>query len=222
MNIHLIIVIMAVLAELLGAVIFLNTRDTIVRMLLSCLGLGFVLVIVFMDILPDAGVYDVARFPYGFLIVLAGALGMYAVGRLGKYLGNYAAVVGLGFHNFCEGVEVAALSAISPVLVIGFLLHKLPEGMVSFSLLDGVEDMVRFLIAFLIALLIPLGAVIPIPGRLEQPVMAFGAGVILLVVSRLLAMIVSGHLATARQLLPKIATAIVIGAVIGGVSCLIA
>ena len=147
---------------------------------------------------------------------------MFAVGYLGKYIGNYAAVLGLGFHNFCEGVEVAALSAISPILVIGFLLHKLPEGMVSFSLLDGLKDRVRFLVAFLIALLIPLGALLPLPERLEQPVMAFGAGVIILVVSRLLSIVISGHIQTARQELPKILAVTVIGAIIGGVSCLIA
>jgi ZIP family zinc transporter len=188
---------------------------------LSCLGLGFVLAIVFMDILPDAGVYDAAHFPQGYLIVIAGALCMFAAGYLGKYIGNYAAVLGLGFHNFCEGVEVAALSAISPILVIGFLLHKLPEGMVSFSLLDGLGDRARFLVAFLIALLIPLGAFIPLSARLEQPAMAFGAGVILLVVTRLLTMIISEHYGSARQELPRILTIVAIGAVIGGVSCLL-
>lgn len=231
MVLNLTITSMLVVAELFGALIYLKTKDTFMRMLLSCLGLGFLIAVLFADILPDA----TEDFSNGYYIFIFGALIMcgilYGIRRYGedigdgKYIGNYTAVLGMGFHNFCEGVVITALSSITPILIVGVVLHKLPEGMVSFSLLEGLKDRTRFIVAALIALLIPLGAFIPISEDIAQPTMAFGAGVILVVVSRSLIQIVAEHYRSGTPNIAmnftKIAAATAVGVIFGVVSCLI-
>ena len=223
MSIHIIIVVMAVLSELLGAVIFLKTKKSIARLLLSCLGLGFVVVIVFMDVLPDVDFYKAENLPKGILLCIAGAAAAFGLVKLTKHWGNFAATAGIGLHNFGEGLVIAGLGTISPLLIIGFLLHKLPEGMVSFSILDGFKERTRFLIAAGVALMIPLGALLPIPENVEQPVMTFGAGIILYIASRFAVRVIKDNTGAARPVKWAIITgAAVIGAVVGGISCLIA
>ena len=121
---------------------------------------------------------------------------------------------------------------ISPILAVGAILHKLPEGMVSFSLLDELEDKTRFAIAALIALLIPVGAIIPISESITKPLMALSAGVILYVVGSLLITIISkyyvteidkGKLSKKHDLnITTLSSVAVFGAVIAWISCLMA
>lgn len=173
MSMHLSVVAMAVVAEVAGAVLFYTLKNLVVRSLFSLFSLSFMFVVVFMDLLPDAGVYQQVDAVH-LVLLFGGALLILGVGLVSRYLGNYAAVAGLGFHNLCEGVEIAAIASLSPMVLLGFLLHKLPEGMVSFSLLDGLKDRKRFLFATLVALLIPLGALIPVSETLSQYVTALG------------------------------------------------
>jgi len=212
MNTIIMAITMAV-AELYGAVICLKTKDTFKKMLLTCLGLGFAYAIVLMDILPEA----TEHYPYGFLICAIGALCIYGLDRYGKHIGGHAAVLGMGFHDFCEGAILTALgSTVSPLLILAFILHKLPEGIVSFSLLEGIKDKTRFFIVILISLLIPLGTFIPTPEYIEQPILAFSSGVILFVVSKSLVMIISHY----KYAMPRIAGATAIGAILGVIPCL--
>lgn len=221
MSLHISVLAMAVLAEVAGAVLFYTMKQTSVRAMFSLFSLTFMLVVVFMDLLPDAGVYqqlDLAHLGLFF----SGALLILALGAAGKYLGNYAAVAGMGFHNLCEGVEVAAIASLSPTVLAGFLLHKLPEGMVSFSLLDGMKDGKRFFFATLIALLIPLGALVPISEALTQYVTALGAGVIVMVVIKSMGVQLTMIRKEPQVNLMKWLSIGVSGGAVGVVSCLIA
>ncbi len=213
MNTIIIALTMAV-AELCGAVIYLKTKNTLNRIFLTCLGLGFAYAIVLMDILPDA----TEHYPHGFLICVAGALCLYGLDKYGKHIGGYAAVAGMGFHDFCEGAVLTVLgSTVSPVVLLAFILHKLPEGIISFSLLQGIKDRNKLFILAFISLLIPLGTFIPTPAYIKQPILAFSSGVILFVISKSLVMIISQH----RYAIPKIAGATAAGAILGVIPCLI-
>jgi ZIP family zinc transporter len=221
MGIHGMTVAMATVAELLGAIVFFKTAKSSTRLFLSCLGLGFIIMVIIMDILPDVDLYCPKRLPMGIACCLAGAALAFCIEHLGKRWGNLAATAGIGFHNFGEGVIIAGMSALSPILVIGFLLHKVPEGMVSFSLLEGYRDRTRFLIAAGVALLIPLGALLPIPAGVQRPVMTLGVGVIFFVVCRLVGRIIADNNKSMRPVLWKYAFAAFTGAVVGGVSCVL-
>lgn len=215
---NLLATVLFVSAELLGAVIFLVTKDTMKRMLLSCLGLGFAAAIVISDIIPDS----TENFKYAYLVVILGVASMYLLSKAGKFVGRYSAVLGMGFHNFCEGVVLTAMT-INPIVLIGLILHKLPEGMVTFALLEGKKDKTRFIISGLISLLIPLGALAPIPESIAQPITAFAAGVILYVVTNSMISIIAEHTKNDAPAVIKsrIATTAFIGAILGTVSCLI-
>lgn len=214
---NIIMALIFVAAELTGAVILLKTKDTIKKILLSCVGLGFALAIVFADIIPDATDKYAKISPEFLISIVAGALCAYGIEKIGKHFGNYTAVLGFSFHNFLEGVVLTMTTSISPVFALGAILHKLPEGMASFSLLEGLKDRTKVFIAVLSALMIPLGALITIPENIAQPLMAFGAGVILLVVTRSFKLI-NSTIGVSRY---KIATVTAIGAIIGAASCLI-
>jgi len=213
---NLLATVLFVSAELLGAVIFWATKDTVKRMLLSCLGLGFACSIVITDIIPDS----TENFPYAYLVVILGIASMYLASKVGKFIGKYSAVLGMGFHNFCEGVVLTAMT-INPIVLIGLVLHKLPEGMVTFALLEGKKDKTRFIMSGLISLLIPLGALAPIPEEIAKPITAFAAGVILFVVSTSMINIVTEHAKNNESITSKIATMSFMGAILGTVSCLI-
>lgn len=218
-----------VIAELLGTLIYFKTEDSVKRTLLTCLGLGFAIAVVLLDIIPDA----TEDFASGYWLVAIGFITMLALGFFTKRVGNYSAIIGLAIHNFAEGVIVSTVfGPISPILVVGAVLHKMPEGMVSFSLLEGLKDRTRFAIAALIALLIPLGAIIPISESVTKPLMALSAGVILCVVGSLLIAIVSkyynpeitrGQVSEGSKLnIAKLSSVVVFGAIIAWISCLMA
>lgn len=215
MKASLIVAIMMVIAELCGIGIYVNVKNTVKRSLLACLGLGFMYAIVIADILPDA----TENFKYGYLACILGILCMYLISKKSSRIGTYSTILGMGFHNLCEGIVLSALTAISPILVAGLVMHKLPEGMVSFSLLDNIKSKLKFVFAVGISLLIPLGSLILIPEKISQPIIGFAAGAILLTVTNSFRAILSQD--GSEVLYSKIATMSFIGALIGGISCLI-
>ncbi|WP_297425466.1 hypothetical protein [Clostridium sp.] len=224
MDIKLIILILIlVIAELTGAFIFYKTKNSIRRITLSCLGLGFAFAIVLMDILPDS----TENFSLGFIICGIGIIVMFSITKFLKKAGSYTSVVGMGFHNFCEGVVLKTLcSTMSPLILVGAVLHKLPEGMATFALLDGVKDKTRFIMSSIVGLLIPIGALIVIPEEIDQPIMSFVAGIILFTVSRAIFIVVSDAYKSrnnenAKLSMPKMASVLATGMVIGGISCLL-
>ncbi len=213
---NLIATVLFVCAELLGLIIFIVTKESKKRMFLSCLGLGFAFAIAIADIIPDSS----KDFKYAYVVVVFGIATMFAINKLGNFAGKYSAVAGMGFHNFCEGIVLTAM-AVNPLMLVGLVLHKVPEGMVTFSLLDGKKDRTRFTISALISLLIPLGALVPTPEYIAQPIGAFVAGVILYVVSASILKIVADNIKEDVNIKSKIATIAIVGAVIGTVSCLL-
>lgn len=215
------VVLLAVIIEIVGAVLYLVWKNSVTRTLFSVFSLSFMFVVVFMDLLPDTGMYSHFDITHISLFIV-GLASIYAINAVGRYLGNYAAVAGLGFHNLCEGVEIAAISALSPMVLLGFLLHKLPEGMVSFSLMDGVKDTKRFIASVIVALLIPVGALIPVPETLSQSVMAYGAGVITMVVIRSIIQQIEMLKTSSEISMVKLGSIGCSGLLVGAVSCLIA
>jgi zinc transporter ZupT len=229
-----------VIAELLGALVYFKTEDSVKRTLLTCLGLGFAIAVVLLDIIPEI-LWPLATedFASGYLLIAIGFVAMFVLGPFIKSAGKvksaekYPAVVGLAIHNFAEGVIITTVfGPISPILAVGAVLHKMPEGMVSFSLLEGLKDRTRFAIAALITLLIPVGAIIPISESVTKPLMALSAGVILYVVGGLLFAIVSeyykpeiikGQVGENNKLnFTKLSTMVMFGIIIACVSCLMA
>ena len=188
---------------------------------MTSFGLGFAVAIVLFDLLPDS----TEHFAMGYALFAVGAAVMLGVSMLSKQSSakgsGSVAVTGMALHNLGEGILLAAMSGpISFMLFAGALLHKLPEGMATFALLDGAKEKTRFALAAAVGLMIPLGAVLRIPTSLQQPVMAMLAGMILVSVSKAL----FEHTAKNLDAMPKLQFAMpcLVGAVIGGVSCLIA
>ena len=218
-----IVIAMFVIAEILGAVIYYRTKDSVKRTLLTSLGLGFALAVIFADILPDA----LENYSAGLWVCLLGGAVILALGYFARRIGNYSGVAALGVHNLAEGVIISAFSApMSVFVVLGAILHKLPEGMLSFSLLDGLKEKTRFAIASLIALLIPLGAILPLPEGLTKPLLAFACGVIAVVVSKFLIMTAAELYKKADATIPRLAPAqfaiaVLSGALIAWLSCLV-
>jgi len=215
MKASLMVAVMMLMAELCGITIYVNVKDTVKRSLLACLGLGFMYAIVIADILPDA----TENFKLGYLICILGILCMYLISRKSSRIGTYSTIVGMGFHNICEGIILSALTAISPILIVGLVMHKLPEGMVSFSLLENIKSKLKYVLAVGISLLIPLGSIIFIPENVSKPIIGLAAGAILFTVTSSFRTILSKK--NSEYLYSKIATMAFIGAIIGGVSCLI-
>jgi zinc transporter ZupT len=109
---------------------------------------------------------------------------------------------------------------ISPLLAAGALLHKLPEGMATFAMLEGAKDKTRFAFSAAVALMIPLGALVHFSNNLQQPLMALMSGMILVAVSTAIAEHSVKDLALYVRW--KVVTPYAMGALIGAFSCLIA
>ncbi len=221
-NLLLLPVVMAV-AELAGALAYTLTRSDLKRVVLACFGLGFAWFIVVADVMPDALENNPAGWlPLGLGAVAAAAL-MFKAGRQGPVLGRAGALAGMALHNLCEGIVLAAAGPVlSPVVVLGAIGHKLPEGIVVFSLADGLSTARRWALAVAFSVLIPLGTQVVFPEALRQPVLAFAAGVLFVVLSKILLLTV-GPLARAREqglLLPRMASSVA-GMVLAGLTCLV-
>jgi len=211
-------------AEVAGAYWFFKTQNAALRMLMASFGFGFALAIVLFDLLPDATEHYVMGYP----LFALGALIMFGVRQFSVRRSKNAsvngtgsvAVAGMALHNLGEGILLATMTGPLPFLFFaGAILHKLPEGTATFALLDGVKEKTRFALAATVGLMIPLGAVIHIPSSIQQPVMALLAGMILVAVSSVIVEKTFRSLASALHLR---LSACAVGALIGGVSCLIA
>jgi ZIP family zinc transporter len=212
-------------AEAAGAYWFFKTKSVGLRMLMTSFGFGFAFAIVLFDLLPDA----TEHYPMGYPLFALGALIMFGVWRFGKRKARNVsangsgsiAVVGMALHNLGEGLLFAAMTGpISLLLVVGALLHKLPEGMATFAMLEGVKEKTRFALSATVGLMIPLGALVHLPNGLQQPLMALLSGMILVAIST--AIVEHSVKSLALSVRWKVATPYVMGALIGGVSCLIA
>jgi hypothetical protein len=212
-------------AEAAGAYWFFKTKSAGLRMLMTSFGFGFAFAIVLFDLLPDA----TEHYAMGYPLFAMGALILFGVWRFGKQKsrnlpmnGNGpVAVAGMALHNLGEGMLFAAMTGpISFLLVAGALLHKLPEGMATYAMLEGVKEKTRFALAAAVGLMIPLGALLHFFNGLQQPVMALLSGMILVAVS--IAIVEHSAKSLALSVRWKVATPYAIGALIGGISCLIA
>jgi len=211
------------IAEAAGAYWFFKTKNVSLRMLMTSFGLGFAFAIVLFDLLPDA----TEHYAMGYPLFAVGALLMLGLWRYGRHSSlstngsGTVAVTGMALHNLGEGILFAAMTGpISLLLVVGALLHKLPEGMATFAMLEGVKEKPRFALAAAVGLMIPLGALLHFSAGFQQPVMALMSGMILVAVSTALIEHSAKNLAISTRW--KLATPCVMGALIGGVSCLIA
>ncbi len=210
-------------AELIGAAIFVATADGVRRAALSCFGLGFAICIVLADIIPDA----TEDYSLGWLALAAGFVAgvvlMFKAGERGSGAGTTAALGGMGLHNICEGIVLATAAPTASVLVLGgAIAHKLPEGMVVFSLADRLSIGRRWAVAGALSLLIPVGTAVVLPENIQKPALAFAAGVMLVVLVKSLMLLAPGgrkHAAvlTGRRLAATTAG----GAVLAGLTCLV-
>lgn len=211
--------IMAV-AELAGTAIFAASSENAARrVLLTCFGLGFALFMVLADLVPDA----VEHNPSGWLLLAAGVAGGTALtfkagqGRAGA--GKAAAIGAMALHNVCEGMMLAAgAPALSGLMALGAVAHKLPEGMVVFSLAERTGNAGRWAIAAASALLIPLGAWLTLPPALAQSLLAFAGGVLFVVLFKALLRAAGLRQAATRG---AAAAATAIGAALAGLSTLV-
>lgn len=210
-------------AELAGAAIFVATKDNVRRAVLSCFGLGFAICIVLADIVPDA----TEDYSAGWLFLAAGFLIgvvlMFGAGERRSNVGRAAGLAGMGLHNICEGIVLAAAGpAASALVLVGAVAHKLPEGMVVFSLADRLSIGRRWVVAVLLSLLIPIGTFVAVPEGIQQPVLAFAAGILLVVLAKSLMLFVPvGRQETALLTRRALAATTASGAVLAGLTCLV-
>ncbi len=215
-------IVMAI-AELAGAALFVATRSSARRTILSCFGLGFALCIVVADIIPDA----TEDYPLGWLLATAGAAVsaalMFGAGGRGSIAGRAAGLAGMALHNIGEGIVMAAAGpAISPLIFTAAVAHKLPEGMVVFSLADRLALGRRWALAALMSLLIPIGTTVVVSEEIQKPMLAVAAGVLFVVLAKALILIVAPDgKAAAAPSRRAIAVATAGGAALAGLTCLV-
>jgi len=210
-------------AELVGTAIFATSKSNLRRAALSCFGLGFAACIVLVDVIPDA----IEGHPFAFLTVALGiAVGLALVSQADKHassVGNGAAIAGMGLHNVCEGIILAAAGpAVSSLVLLGAVAHKLPEGMVVFSLTDRLSNSKRWSLAAALSLLIPLGTVVAVPDVIQKPILGLAAGVLLTVLGSSLVKAIQASRLDATLLTRRAVTAaIASGAALAGLTCLV-
>jgi ZIP family zinc transporter len=176
---------------------------------------------VLIDVTPDATEDFAAGYIFLAVGALVGAVLMFKGGARGATAGNSGAIVGMGLHNICEGIVLAAAGpAISPLIFTAAVAHKLPEGMVVFSLANRLSTGKRWLLAVGLCLLIPIGTVIDFPEEIKKPLLAFAAGVLALASTKALT-VMFGLGAPAAADRRAIAAAVTGGAVVAGLTCLV-
>jgi zinc transporter ZupT len=215
-------IVMAV-AELAGAAAFIATQNTARRTLLSCFGLGFALFIVLVDIVPDAVEDNPWGWPLSAIGIAVGASLMLNAGRRGAGIGKGLAIVGMGLHNLGEGIVLSAGSVISLPLFLAAIAHKLPEGMLVFSLAERLSARARWVILLALAALIPLAAMVPLPKEVMQPALAFAAGILGVVFVRSLVSLVASDREPTGGAPSRSAAAMATaaGAALAGLTCLV-
>lgn len=164
------------LSTLVGGVLVLGGRRYTSGVLAFCLGLaaGVMGTIVIVDLVPFAVI--IGGYRYAALGICTGLLAMKPIGGLvrasrwgggGYWVGlGYVVALGIAFHDFPEGLGIAAGYAAHPrlglLLALGIGVHNVPEGMaVAAALLAGGRGKGSILgILFLVAAVTPLGAAI--------------------------------------------------------------
>ncbi len=222
-NSPLLLPVVMALAELVGAAFYVASPQGPTRNIVACFGLGFALCIVLIDVTPDATEDYLAGWAFLALGSAVGAVLMFKGGRLGAEAGNTGAIVGMGLHNICEGIVLAAAGpAVSPLIFTAAVAHKLPEGMVVFSLADRLPMAGRWLLAVGLSLLIPIGTVVDFPEEIKKPLLAFAAGVLALALTKALSVMFGlGNPAAAAADRRAVAGAVTGGAVVAGLTCLV-
>ncbi len=224
MNINMLMLpIVMALAELVGAVLYVASPKGPIRNVVACFGLGFALCIVLIDVTPDATEDYLAGWAFLAIGAILGAALMFMGGKRGAAAGNAGAIVGMGLHNICEGIVLAAAGpAISPLIFAAAVAHKLPEGMVVFSLADRLPMGKRWLLAVGLCLLIPIGTVIEFPEEIKKPLLAFAAGVLAMALIKALTVMYGlGDPGAATADRRAIGAAAAGGAVVAGLTCLV-
>jgi ZIP family zinc transporter len=221
LSIHIGGALLLTIAEIFGALAFFFTHNTTARKVMTSFGLGFAIAIVLFDMLPDS----TEHFAFGYALFAMGIALMTAITvalrKTPASHSNTIAVAGMAMHNFGEGALLSATTGpVSALFALGAVLHKLPEGMATYSLLGSMKEKMRFTLSIAAALMIPLGMAIHLPESVQQPLMSVLAGMILVSIS---ATILSGRRSELifaprwQRIAPYAA-----GAAIGAISCLIA
>jgi len=210
-------------AELLGAAIFATSKSSLRRTILSCFGLGFAACIVLVDVIPDA----TGGHPFAYLTVALGvAVGLALLSQAGKHalsVGSAAAIAGMGLHNVCEGFVLAVAGpAMSSLVLVGAVAHKLPEGMLVFSLTNRLSSGKRWSLTAALSLLVPLGTMLTLSNVIQKPMPALAAGVLLAVLGSSLVRAIQASCLDATLLTRRAVTAAIAGgAVLAGLTCLV-
>jgi ZIP family zinc transporter len=208
-------------AEMFGALVYCTVKSNIAKKLLSCVGLGFAVAIVFGDILPDATQhYSNIQF-WMPLTMIGGFLLTIGLTKLPKISGSYAGVLGFSVHNICEGFILTIVQTMTPLKFIGFVLHKLPEGAASCSFLEGLKPRTKLAITLASALMIPVGAFLPFSDQspFARPFTTFAAGVILGAVSLSLRTVFTEPSTENRNV--RLGMSLASGVAIGVLSCIL-
>lgn len=170
------------LATLVGAFIVLILDKTQEKLLAWMLGLasGVMLTVSIMDLLPSAYKYS------NFITIIMGFfLGIILLAILDKIISNfslscysfqssqgqflkmgYLIAIGIGLHNFPEGMAIAvgysATEHLGIIIALAIGLHNIPEGMATAAPLKigGVSNLQIIFTILLISLATPLGAYI--------------------------------------------------------------
>ncbi len=178
------------------------------RSVLTYFALGFAASMAIFDMLPDAATSSSLAYPL-FLLGLAFV-------SLAWYLGErvrFAAVLGMGFHDFFEGV--LASFALTPLTAAALILHKLPEGMAVLALLEGnTRSALKVVKVIPVALLIPAGALVGEAFSGFSVLIAFCAGIVFGTTVRLM-IETSGNVSTSS------AASAVAGAIIAALTALV-
>lgn len=164
------------------------------------LGAGFMLAVVFLEILPDAQ----EQLPNALAYVLVGYVLMHLAEQLISphfHFGeethtevmvgtsaSVAAIFGLGIHAFFDGASIGSAFALRPELGLlvfsAIVLHKIPEGftIASVMLAAGRDARVGFGAAALIGTVTLVGALLAFSaGGIAPLVLAVSAGVMIYV-----------------------------------------
>lgn len=221
LNVHFGGALLLTVAEIVGAILFFTTHHKTARKAMTAFGLGFAVAIVLIDMLPDATEnYKIGYALFAVGIALMGAIWRFAKGASTSSI-NGVAVAGMALHNFGEGVVLTSMTGpVSVLFALGAVLHKLPEGMATYSLLGDLKEKLRFSLSILAALMIPFGMLVHLPESVQQPVMSLLSGMILVSVSTTIAT----QKESKEILVPRwqVVSPYAAGAVIGAVSCLLA
>lgn len=150
---------------------------------------GILITITFIDILPEVAIESQAH------IVLLGFLVFYVIEKLLMLhacgedecqvhkIGGFT-VFGMALDNVVDGIGIAVGYAVNPLLglliTIGVVIHEIPQGIASVSIMRNAKYSVKktYSVLILAGILYPIGAALSsfIPQGLHLMILAFVAG----------------------------------------------